>query len=156
MDPVKPQVNRGVLFYVGACGLLAVMVIEVIAVIGRHVRVPLLGALELAQAAIVPAACASMVIASLTRAHAAVHIVTERLPEHVRSGMARFSSILAGVFFSGLATGSCWLTYEFWNSFEETDVLHIPFRPLRVLVTICAVALAIIFFHRGVSRGDRK
>ncbi|HEY6123416.1 MAG TPA: TRAP transporter small permease subunit [Steroidobacteraceae bacterium] len=156
MDPVKPQVKRGVLFYVGATGLLAVMVIEVIAVIGRHIRVPLLGALELAQAAIVPAACASMVIASLTNAHAAVHLVTERVPEHVRGAMARFSAILAGVFFLGIATGSGWLTIEFWNSFEETDVLHIPFRPLRVLVTVCAMALAFIFFHRGVSRGDRR
>ena len=156
MDPVKPEVKRGVLFYVGASGLLAVMLIEVVAVVGRHVRVPLLGALELAQAAIVPAACASMVIASLTGAHAAVHLVTERMPERMRGGMSRFSSVLAGEFFTGLAIGSWWLTAEFWNSFEETDVLHIPFRPLRVLVTICAVALALTFFHRGLRPAGRQ
>lgn len=156
MDPVKPQVKRDVLFYAGAAGLLTVMVVEVIAVIGRHVRVPLLGALELAQAAIVPAACASMVIASLTGAHAAVHLVTERMPERVRAAMARISALLAGVFFTGLAIGSCWLTIEFWSSFEETDVLHIPFRPLRVLVTICAAALALNFFHRAIRRPVRQ
>ena len=156
MDPVKPHVERGVLFYVGSAGLLAVMVVEVIAVIGRHVRVPLLGALEIAQAAIVPAACASMVIASLTGAHAAVHLVTERMPERVRGVMSRVSAMLAGVFFTGLSIGSCWLTFEFWNSFEETDVLHIPFRPLRVLVTICAAALALIFFHRCIRRAVRQ
>jgi TRAP-type C4-dicarboxylate transport system permease small subunit len=156
VDPVKPQVKRGVLFFVGSAGLIAVMVIEVIAVIGRHVRVPLLGALEMAQAAIVPAACASMVIASLTGAHAAVHLVTERMPEHVRGVMARASAVLAGVFFTSLAIGSCWLTFEFWSSFEETDVLHIPFRPLRVLVTICAAALALNFFHRGIRPAVRQ
>lgn len=156
MDPVKPHVERGVLFYVGSAGLLAVMVVEVIAVIGRHVRVPLLGALELAQAAIVPAACASMVIASLTGAHAAVHLVTERMPERVRGVMSRVSAMLAGVFFTGLTIGSCWLTFDFWSSFEETDVLHIPFRPLRVLVTICAAALALNFFHRCIRRAVRQ
>jgi TRAP-type C4-dicarboxylate transport system permease small subunit len=148
-------VKRGVLFYVGAAGLLAVMVIEVIAVIGRHIRVPLLGALELAQAAIVPAACASMIIASMTGAHAAVHLVTERMPEPLRHSLSPLSAILSGVFFSGLAVASCWLTHEFWDSFEETDVLHIPFRPLRLIVSACAVALALSFFHRGLRRAER-
>ena len=54
MDPVKPVKPRGVLFYVGSAGLLSVMAIEAVAVAGRHLRTPLLGALEMAQAAIVP------------------------------------------------------------------------------------------------------
>jgi TRAP-type C4-dicarboxylate transport system permease small subunit len=156
MDPVKPPVRRGVLFYAGSAGLLAIMSIEVIAVIGRHLRVPLLGALEMAQASIVPAACASMVIASLLGTHAVVHIVTERLPERWRGRMARVSAVLSGLFFVGLFVGTSWLTAEFWSSFEETDVLHIPFRPLRVLVTICSGALALIFLHRGLWPGARR
>ena len=155
MDPVKSVKPRGVLFYVGAAGLLSVMVIEAVAVAGRHLRTPLLGALEMAQAAIVPAACASMVIASLAGAHATVHLLTERLPEHVRAWMARASARLAAVFFTALAVSAGWLTAEFWNSFEQTDVLRIPFRPLRVLVTLCAATLAIIFFVRAL-RGVRK
>lgn len=155
MDPVTPVAKRGALFYVGAAGLLAVMVIEVVAVIGRHTRNPLLGALEMAQAAIAPAACASMVIASLAGANAVVHLVTERLPERWRGWTSRLSALLAGVFFAGLCVGAGWLTGEFWNSFEETDVLHIPFRPLRVLVTVCAGALALIFFMRSARSGRR-
>jgi TRAP-type C4-dicarboxylate transport system permease small subunit len=155
MDPVTPSGKRGVLFYVGAAGLLGVMVIEVIAVFGRHARVPLLGALEMAQAAIVPAACASMVLASLAGTHAVVHLLTERLSERVRDRMLRASALLACVFFIGLCVGAGWLTVEFWNSFEETDVLHIPFRPLRVLVTVCAGALALIFLMRGLRSGRR-
>jgi TRAP-type C4-dicarboxylate transport system permease small subunit len=150
MDPVKTPAPRGVLFYVGAAGLLCVMLIEVVAVIGRHTRLPLLGALEMAQAAIVPAACAAMVIAALAGAHAAVHLVTERLPPGARALAARVSALLAAVFFAGLCVGACWLTVEFWNSFEETDVLHIPFRPLRVLVAFAAGALAVIFLHRAL------
>jgi TRAP-type C4-dicarboxylate transport system permease small subunit len=152
MDPVKSPAPRGPLFYIGAAGLLAVMLIEVIAVIGRHLRLPLLGALEMAQAAIVPAACAAMVIAALAGAHATVHLVTERLPAHAREWATRGSSLLASLFFAGLCAGSCWLTAEFWNSFEETDVLHIPFRPLRMLVTLSAGALAVIFLHRAWTR----
>jgi TRAP-type C4-dicarboxylate transport system permease small subunit len=156
MDPVTPPARRGVLFYVGSAGLLAIMSIEVIAVIGRHLRVPLLGALEMAQASIVPAACASMVIASLLGTHAVVHIVTERLPERWRDRLARVSAFLSALFFVGLCIGSSWLTMEFWNSYEETDVLHIPFRPLRVLVTVCSAALALIFLRRGLWPEARR
>jgi TRAP-type C4-dicarboxylate transport system permease small subunit len=152
MDPVKAPVPRGVLFYTGAAGLLAVMLIEVVAVIGRHARLPLLGALEMAQAAIVPAACAAMIIAALAGAHAAVHLVTERLPERTRAWTTRASCLLAGIFFAGLCAGASWLTVEFWNSFEETDVLHIPFRPLRVLVAVAAGTLASVFLHRALRR----
>jgi TRAP-type C4-dicarboxylate transport system permease small subunit len=144
-----------VLFYVGATGLLLVMLIEAIAVVGRHTRIPLLGALEMAQAAIVPAACASMVLASLAGTHAVVHLVTERMPERLRHGFARASSLLAAVFFAGLCVGAVWLTVDYWNSFEESDVLHIPFRPLRVLVAVAAGALSLIFLHRCLRRTER-
>jgi len=156
VDPVKPQMRRGVLFYVGAAGLLMVMVIEVVSVVGRHARIPLVGALEMAQAAIVPAACASMILASLAGTHAVVHLITERLPSRIRAWMSRFSALLAGLFFAGLCIGAVWLTSEFWNSFEESDLLHIPFRPLRVLVALSAGALSLIFFHRGVRPGDHE
>jgi TRAP-type C4-dicarboxylate transport system permease small subunit len=156
MDPVTPSPRRGPLFYVGAIGLLSVMVIESIAVVGRHARMPLLGALEMAQAAIAPAACASMIIASLAGTHAVVHLVSEHLPEQWRARTARLCALLSGVFFTALCIGAGWLLGDFWNFFEETDVLHIPFRPLRVLVTVSAGALALIFFARAVRPGRRS
>jgi TRAP-type transport system small permease protein len=153
VDPVKTPPPRGPLFFVGAAGLTGVMIVECIAVVGRHVRLPLLGALELAQAAIVPAACASMIIAALAGAHATVHLVTDRLSPRLRRASARASALLAAAFFCGVAVGTGWLTADFWSSFEETDVLHIPFRPLRVLVTACAAVLALIFLRRAVRPG---
>ena len=107
----------------------------------------------MAQAAILPAACASMVIASLAGTHAVVHLVTERLPAALRGGMDRISSLIAAAFFAGLCAGAVWLCIDYWQSFEETDVLHIPFRPLRVLVAVSAGALSLIFLHRGLRRG---
>jgi hypothetical protein len=65
----------------------------------------------------------------------------------------RFGAVLAGLCFAALAAGSAWLTAETWNSFEQTEVLDIPVRPLRVLVTLTAVALALIFFYRAARPG---
>ena len=155
MDAMKPAERRshGLLFYLGAGGLLLMMVVETVAVIGRHVGAPLMGALEIVQAAIVPAACASMLIATLRGAHAAVHMLTDRMPEAAQRLTLRVGSVLAGLCFTALAAGSAWLAAENWNSFEQTEVLHIPFRPLRVLITLAAAALALVFFHRALRPG---
>ena len=141
---------RGVLFHVGSAGLLAAMVVETAAVIGRHAGVPVTGALEIVQAAIVPAACASMLIATLRGAHAAVHMLTDRMGQTTRGRILRLGSVLAGAFFAALCAGSAWLAVEYWNSFEQTEVLHIPFRPLRALVAVSAGALALAFLHRAI------
>jgi TRAP-type C4-dicarboxylate transport system permease small subunit len=155
MDPLNPEGTRqrGALFYVGAVGLLTMMLIEGVAVIGRHVGAPLMGALEIVQVAIVPAACASMLIATLNGAHAAVHMLTERMPAAAQRWAVRFGSVLAGLCFAALCAGSAWLCVENWNSFEQTEVLHLPFRPLRVLVTLAAAALALVFFRRALGPG---
>jgi TRAP-type C4-dicarboxylate transport system permease small subunit len=154
MDELTPTRTRGpgALFYVGTSGLLAAMLVETAAVIGRHAGMPVTGALEIVQAAIVPAACASMLIATLRGAHAAVHMLTDRMPATARRRVLRLGALLAGACFTALCAGSAWLAIEYWNSFEQTEVLHIPFRPLRVLVTLAAAALALAFFRRGLRR----
>jgi TRAP-type transport system small permease protein len=155
MDAVNTpgEGRRGWLFWIGAASLLAMMLMEAAAVIGRHIGLPITGALEMVQAAIVPAACAAMLIATLQGAHAAVHMITDRMPEGARSWALRLGSLLAGLCFLALAAGSVWLAVEYWNSFERTEVLHIPFRPLRVLVALAAVALALAFFLRALRPG---
>ena len=146
MNPAEPR-ERGLLFYVGASGLLVMMLVETAAVIGRHIGMPVMGALEIAQAAIVPAACASMLIATLHGAHAAVHMITDRMPESAQRWAFRAGSMLAALCFAALTAGSAWLVLEYWNSFEQTEVLHIPLRPLRILIMLSAAALAATFFH---------
>jgi TRAP-type C4-dicarboxylate transport system permease small subunit len=152
MEELKAEKSqpRGPLFYVGAGGLLTMMLVEAAAVIGRHTGIPVTGALEIVQVAIVPAACAAMLIATLQGGHAVVHMLTDRMPETMRRWTMRFGAALAGLCFSALTVGSAWLTAETWHSFEQTEVLDIPVRPLRVLVTLTAAALALIFFHRAV------
>ena len=157
MDPVnapeKPR--RGPLFYVGSGGLLCMMLVEAAAVIGRHVGIPVTGALEIVQAAIVPAACAGMLIATSRHAHAAVHMLTGRLPRGPRRWMERLGALLASLFCAALCGGAAWLAVEYWSSFEQSEVLHIPFRPLRVLVALTAAALAVAFLH-GAFRREKQ
>ena len=149
MDPVNGagQRPRGLLFYAGSAGLLCVMFVEAAAVIGRHVGVPVMGALEIVQAAIVPAACAGMLIATLRHAHAAVHMLTERLPARTRQWIGRVGAVLAALLFAALCGGGAWLASEYWNSYEQSEVLHIPFRPLRALVAVTSAALAVAFVY---------
>ncbi|HET9862861.1 MAG TPA: TRAP transporter small permease subunit [Steroidobacteraceae bacterium] len=157
MDPLSsaPKPRRGLLFYVGSGGLLCVMLVEAAAVLGRHVGFPVTGALEIVQAAIVPAACAGMLIATARRAHAAVHMLTDRLSPSARVWIRRIEALLAALFFAALAYGATLLAREFWNSFEQSEVLHIPFRPLRVLVALTAAALAVAFARAFFRPGDK-
>lgn len=142
----------GPLFYIGAAGLLTVMIVETISVIGRHSGLPLLGAIEIIQAAILVAACAATVIATLERAHATVHLVIERLPAVWQSIFSRCGSILSAAFFAGLAAGAAWLVSDFWDAHEESELLHISFRPLRILTSLAAAAVASIMTYRAIAR----
>jgi TRAP-type C4-dicarboxylate transport system permease small subunit len=155
VDPVNdPQVRRrGLLFYVGSAGLLCVMVVEAAAVLGRHVGMPVMGALEIVQVAIVPAACAGMLIATLRNAHAAVHLLTDRLPTAAGRWLERSGGVLAGVFFAAMCGGGAWLAAEYWNTYEQSEVLHIPFRPLRLLVALTGAALAVLSVRRAFRSG---
>jgi TRAP-type C4-dicarboxylate transport system permease small subunit len=141
------------LFFAGSAGLLCVMLVEAAAVIGRHAGMPVMGALEIVQAAIVPAACAGMLIATLQGAHAAVHMLTDRLPARARRWIDVTGGVLAAAFFAALCGGGAWLASEYWNSYEQSEVLHIPFRPLRALVAVTGAALAAAFLWVAFRRG---
>lgn len=154
MDELTPETprRRGPLFFIGSAGLLCMMLVEAAAVVGRHIGMPVMGALEIVQFAIVPAACASMLIATLQGAHAAVHMITERMPHIAQDWALRIGSALAGGCFAALTVGSAWLAIEYWNTFEQTEVLDLSLRPLRLLITLAAAALTFVFFLRALRR----
>jgi TRAP-type C4-dicarboxylate transport system permease small subunit len=145
--PAAP--SHGPLFYVGAAGLLLVMATETVSVIGRHLGFPLLGALEIIQASILLAACTAMVSATLTRAHASVHLVIDRLSPRAREALLRAGALLSALFFAGLAAGSLWLVGDLWHAFEHSEVLGIPFRPLRLIVSLAALAVSAVFVRQA-------
>ena len=132
------------------------MASDALAVAGRHVGRPFLGSIELVQAAIVVAASAAMVGATLNDGHAKVHILMERLSPPVRRRFQAVADLVSGVFFAALAVGSIWLVVDLWRGGEETELLGIPLKPLRLAWCASAILAAALFAARAVRPGDRE
>jgi TRAP-type transport system small permease protein len=137
--------ERGPLFYIGAASLLLATGVETLAVIGRHIGVPLLGTLEIIQACILVLASAAMLATTLNDSHASVTLLTARVNERWRRRLRVFSSALSAAFFICMAAGALWLTIELWNDHESSELLRIPYKPLRILSFVAAAAIAIVF-----------
>jgi TRAP-type C4-dicarboxylate transport system permease small subunit len=93
-----------------------------------------------------------MVTATLSDAHATVHLVVDRLPPPLQRALARLGALLSAAFFAGLLAGSLWLASDFWNAHEESEVLGIPLRPLRVVASLAVGAVALVFVQRALRR----
>ena len=98
-DDIEPAygVQRW-LFYVGAAGLLFAIGADALAVLGRHLGIPLLGSIELMQAAILLASSAAIVLATVANKHAVVHLLIDRLSPRRRAMMERVHALLSAVF----------------------------------------------------------
>jgi len=153
----KQHPAEQLLFYAGSVALLAIMFVETISVLGRHSSLPLIGAIEIIQASIVVVACTSTVIATLLSAHARVQLIINRLSDATKAKLARLSALLSSIFFLGLAIGSLWLARDAWNAFEQSEVLHISYRPLRAIVALAAFTTMSIFIFNAVRhRSSRR
>jgi TRAP-type C4-dicarboxylate transport system permease small subunit len=143
------------LFYAGSVALLTIMTVETISVLGRHSSLPLIGAIEIIQASIIVVACASTVITTLLSAHARVQLIINRLSDATKTGLARLSALLSALLFLGLAIGAIWLAHDEWHAFEQSEVLHISYRPLRAIVALAALTTMSIFILNAI-RGRKR
>ncbi|WP_129793819.1 TRAP transporter small permease [Sphingosinicella sp. CPCC 101087] len=141
-----------ILVVVGGGALLLAMATDAIAVLGRHSGFPLLGSIEIVQASVVIAAIAAMVVASVARTHATVHLVTDRASPRLRRWLVGIGQALGALLFVGLLIGSGWIAADLWNAHEESEVIGIPYRPLRLLVLSGCAALVVIFLVQAVRR----
>lgn len=156
----KPPPGRGGLlprisFALGAAGLLTAMAADAVAVLGRHVGFTVLGAIEVVQASVVLAASAAMVGATLSGAHARVHILIERLAPHWHQRFDRAADMGSCLFFLFLAAGSAWVAAELWPGYEITEILGLPLRWLRLVWIGSCLLIALLFLVRAVGKGGR-
>ena len=128
------------------------MAADAVAVAGRHAGLPFLGSIELVQAAIVLAASAAIVGATLSDGHATVHILLERLSPAVRRQFQIVVDLVSSIFFVALAVGSIWLVVDLWRGAERTELLGLPLKPLRLAWCASAVLVAGLFAARAVRR----
>lgn len=139
-------------FYIGSAGLLLATAADSIAVLGRHTGFALIGSIEIVQAAIVFIAASSMVSVTLSRGHAAVHILTDRLTPARRASLARIANLLGALALLLLAAGSLILLADLWNGHERSELLHIPLRWFRLLMIAALVFVAVLFVRHAFER----
>jgi len=143
------------LVLVGGAGLFVALAVDTFAMLGRHLRLPLLGSIEIVQAAVLVAACSALVVATLANAHARVHLLQRRAAPRVRDALEIFHGACALLFVISLLLGSYWLTRDLWPGFEESELLRIPYRPLRVLTLATLAALTAMLVWRTLRRWRR-
>ena len=138
-------------FYLGGIALLFAMAVEAVAVLGRHIGIPLPGSIELVQAAILVTSSAAMLSAKLADKHARVRLLMDRLKGRPLILLRRVQALSSVLFFCALAAGSIWILMDLWGGFEESEVLHIRIAPLRIvcIVSVLGVAFDFLRHFRG-------
>jgi TRAP-type transport system small permease protein len=132
---------RAALVWVAGGALLAAMVVDTTAMLGRQLHWPLLGAIELVQAAVLFGSAGALLLASLEHSHARVHLLLDRLSPRWQGVLSRLHSALALLLYAGLLAGSAWLVRDLWNGHEESELLRIPYRPLRIALVLTLLTL---------------
>ena len=143
---------RSALVWVSGGALLVAMLVDTLAMLGRAIAFPLIGSIEIVQAVVLFAACGARIIATLERAHARVNLVLDRLSAAARGRFERLHSLAAAVLYAALLLGSAWIALDLWGGHEESEILRIPYRPLRLAVLLALATLLIIALRRMFVR----
>ena len=135
--------------WIGGAGLIAAVVIDTLAVIGRNLGTPIVGSIELIQAAVLVSGIVGLVLATAKDEHARVRIITERFPRWRRL-FDLIGSAAMVLLFGALLAGSTWLAADLWTGHEQSELVGVPWAVLRLIanagLTIClAMALAGLF-----------
>jgi TRAP-type transport system small permease protein len=142
------------LVIVGGTALLLAVATDALAVIGRHVGHPLLGSIEIVQATVLVASSAALVIATLARRHAVVHLLVDRLQPGTKIWVERIGQICGVLLFLLFLGGSAWIAIDMWGGHEESELLHVPFAPLRLISLAALLACALLFAWQAI--GSRR
>lgn len=146
---------RTALVWIGGGALLVAMLVDTLAMLGRQFDRPLLGAIEIVQAAVLIGAAGSLLAAALEHAHARVHLLLQRLRPAGREGLGRVHALAAALLWAALLAGSLWITIDLWHGHEHSELVGIPYRPLRVIVVL-VLLLLLVHSLRQLLRGGRR
>jgi TRAP-type C4-dicarboxylate transport system permease small subunit len=139
---------RSLLIWIAGGALLAAMLVDTLAMIGRQIELPLIGSIELVQAAVLIAGSGALIVATLDAAHARVNLLLDRLPASLRRAFERVHAAAAAVLFAALLAGSAWIALDLWSGHEESELLRIPYRPLRLTLVLALVVLLLLSLRR--------
>lgn len=146
---------RDLAIIAGGLALLAATAIDTVAVIGRNIGLPLTGSIELMQAAVLVSGGIGLVIATTEQSHARVRLLVDKLSPTWRALANRLSDTLTLLFFLALLTGSVWLSADLWDAHEQSEVIGVPWRLLRLIANACLLATSVLLLLR-IVRGAAK
>lgn len=143
---------RRLAVWTGGAALIAATAIDTLAVIGRNVGLPVVGSIELVQAAVLVSGIFGLIFATAGDDHAHVRILTDRLGRW-RSSAAVVGPLSMALFFAALLFGSVWLAADLWDGHERSEVLGVSWRVLRLIANLglaacIVIALAALFRRR--------
>lgn len=145
-------------FVLGSIGLLLAGAVDVLAVIGRHVGIPLVGSIEIVQACVVLMGSAALVGTTLQGGHATVHLLIDRLSPRYAKQLGRLTRWLSALSFILVAYGSYLVLVDLWHGGEQSELLGLPYAPLRFVFLASLVLVALLFLTAaglGRARGGR-
>ncbi|MCC7461239.1 MAG: TRAP transporter small permease subunit [Gammaproteobacteria bacterium] len=145
----------GALVAIGGTALLVAMGVDALAVVGRHAGLPLLGSIEIVQAAVLVSGATALLVATLAGTHARVHLLVNRATPQMRTTLERIGAVCGAALFLALLAASLWITADLWSGQEESELLHLPYRPLRVFTVAATAAIAVAFLVEAL-RGRRR
>lgn len=140
------------IIWTGGAALLAAALTDTLAVIGRHVGLPLHGSIEIVQAAILLSGGLALFVATVEFSHARVRLLTDRLPAAFAQAMRRVAAAMGALCFALVLCGSVWIAADLWNGHEVSELLGIPYRVLRIVGNACLLLTVLAFLRRAVPR----
>lgn len=138
--------------WLGGLALIAATLINVGAVVGRRIGLPLHGAIELVQVCVLIAGTLSLLRATALEAHARIHLVLDRIPAGARALAERFCALIAALFFSALLAGSLWIQSDLWNAHESSEVIGVPWLALRLIANLGLGFMTLLCLWQAVRR----
>ncbi len=128
--------------------------VDTLAMLGRHAKWPLLGAIEIVQVAVLIAGCGALILATADAVHARVHLLLNRLSPRWRASLERVHRWTGALFVVALFVGSAWLMLDLWQGHEESELLRLPYRPLRIVVVVATFVLFVLILRAVRPRSE--
>jgi TRAP-type transport system small permease protein len=137
---------------IGGVALLAATAIDAVSVIGRNIGLPVRGAIELVQVAVLVAGTLALLVATAERSHAKVHLVVDRMGETAKRTLERVFALLGALFFAALLAGSLWLAVDLWGGDEQSEVVGVPWSVLRLFANVGLAAIVLVLLAQAIRR----
>lgn len=155
-NPPPRRPVEDALSWIAALALLTTVLLDTAAVVLRQFGRSLPGSTEVVQFAIVPATSIALLVTTLLRRHATVHVITDRLGPRLRAITDRLAHAALLLLCLLLAAASVWLLADSWHEPERSDLLGLPLTPLRITWLCALLGAAGLSAWRLVRPADKR